>query len=138
MECGNAGIRWCHSSFVGPTECCGWRGPPNQSRQRDERQQVRDHLYELCGQDLRTLQLDLQRFCGREEQARDRGTHRFPAAEDHRRECNEAATGGHLVAELMLIESKVDATEGGKYARQCNGDVAQLPDRESRGYGSLG
>src|SRR5215217_101486 len=78
----------------------GRHGATHQSRKRNDRQSVRDHLNELRGDELRTLELDLECLRGGEEQTREPCAHRIPATEDRRGECDEATTSRHLIGEL--------------------------------------
>src|SRR5688572_9042105 len=79
--------------------------------ERDDGEDVRDHLDELRGDQLQTLELDLQRVGRREEEAGEGDALRIPLAEDDRGERDEAAPRGHAVAELMLIEREVRTAE---------------------------
>src|SRR5689334_11351278 len=58
-------------------------------RQRDDRERVRDHLHELAGNRMRSLEPDLEGLRGREQQARERRTLRLPPPEDGRRQRDE-------------------------------------------------
>src|SRR5688500_5578833 len=58
---------------------------PHDSGERDDRQQVGDHLDELRRYRVAALQLDLQCFRRSEQETGERGADRIPAAENHRR-----------------------------------------------------
>src|SRR6186713_472837 len=64
----------------------GRHGAPHHSRERDDRQRVRYHLHVLRRDGLRSLQLDLQRLRGGEQQARETSARRIPPAKDRRGE----------------------------------------------------
>src|SRR5688572_21448610 len=83
---------------------------PDHASERDDRKDVGDHLHELRRDDLRALEADLERLGRGEEQAGEADAQRVPAAEDRGREGDEAATGGHAVGELMLVQCEVRAS----------------------------
>src|SRR6267378_1296193 len=63
----------------GPAERRGRHRASHHPRQRDDREQVRDHLDELRRDRLRALELDLQRFGGGEQQTREARARGVPA-----------------------------------------------------------
>src|SRR5579862_6135747 len=109
-------------------------GPANQACQRDDREDVRDHGYELRGNGAGSLQVDLHRFRRREQEASGPGADGLPAAEDHRGQGDEAAAGGHLVRELMLIERKECPAQSGEDAGCDDGHGANA----THGYADRG
>src|SRR5579863_816190 len=113
-------------------------GPPDYARQCYDREDVRDHRYELRGNGAGSLQVDLQRFRRREQQASGPDADRLPTAEDHRGQGNEPATGGHLVRELVLIERQERAAQAGEDAGRDDGDSANTVHRYPDGGGGVG
>src|ERR1019366_3181749 len=84
---------------------CRWRpASAHHARHRDDGQDVRNHRHELRRNDLRSLQLDLQRLRGGEQQASYTRTQRVPASKDNRRKGDEPASRRHRIGELMLVE----------------------------------
>src|SRR6266550_2867757 len=79
-------------------------GPPNHARECDDRERVRNHLDELRRDELRSLQLHLQRFRRRKQQARQRRAEWIPPTKYRGSKGNETTARRHLSAELMLIE----------------------------------
>src|SRR5579859_4997875 len=65
---------------------------------------VRNHGYELRWNRAGSLQVDLECLGRREQEASGPDAGWLPAAEDHRGQRDEAAAGGHLIRELVLIE----------------------------------
>src|SRR5690349_14196696 len=98
-----------------------WHGPAYDAGERDNGQQIRNHLDELRWNELRSLKLDLQRLgCG-EEQACQAHARWIPAPENRGRERNEASSSRHLIRELMLIEDEIHATETSEHSREYDG-----------------
>src|ERR1035437_4110039 len=87
---------------------CRWRpASAHHACHRDDGQYVRNHRHELRRNDLRRLQLDLQRLRGGEQQAGCTSAQRVPAPKDNRREGDKPAPRGHRVGELMLVERQI-------------------------------
>src|SRR5690349_5685533 len=96
-----------------------WRThPADDAGERDDGEQVRNHVDELRRDERATLELDLERLRRGEEEAGDGSPARVPAAKDSRRERNEAAARRHLRRELVLVEGEVDAAEARDCARE--------------------
>src|SRR5437588_12465924 len=102
----------------------GRYGTTNDASQRNDRQHVRNHLDELRRDQLRTLQLDLERLRGCEEQACKTDAQRIPSPENRRGKGNETAPGRHLVGELVLIENQTNSSETGEDPRKKHRAVA--------------
>src|SRR5687768_4274237 len=98
------------------------------SGERDDRQQVGNHLDELRRYRVAALQLDLQCFRRSEQETGERGTNRIPSAEDHGRDRDEAAAGRHLIGELVLIEGEINPAETGENSRRRNREPADALD----------
>src|SRR5579859_5463224 len=113
------------------TEGGGRDGTADYARQRYNCEDVRDHCYELRWNSAGSLQVDLQCLGRREEEASGPDAARLPAAEDHGRERDEAAAGGHLIGELVLIEREECAAQSGEYAGRDDGDRANAAHGDS-------
>ena len=88
--------------------------PSNHSRQRDDRQNVRDHLYELGRDHVVALQMDLHGLRSREQQTCCACAQRAPSPEYHGRNGDESSARGHLIGELVLVERQIYAAQRGK------------------------
>ena len=88
------------------------------------------------GMSLRSLQLNLQRLRGGEQQTRKRRAKRIPSAEDRRRERDESAARRHLRAELMLVEREIGAAERREHAGERRREISNAchvdSDRDRR------
>src|SRR4051812_29596130 len=102
-------------SLIHTSQRGGRYGTSHESGERDHREHVRNHLDELRRYQLLALQTDLQRFSGSEQQAPCGDARRIPAAKDRCRERDEAASRGHAVRELMLIQCEIHS------AQACDG-----------------
>src|SRR5437762_11119948 len=85
--------------------------PPNHARECDDRERVRNHLDKLRRNELRSLQLNLQRFRRGKQQARQRRTEWIPPTKDRGCKGNETTARRHLGAEPMLIEREIRPAE---------------------------
>src|SRR5437016_4066704 len=81
--------------------------PSNYARERDDRERVRNHLDELRRDELRSLQLNLQRFRRGKQQARQRRAEWIPTTKYRGGKGNETTARRHLGTELMLIEREI-------------------------------
>src|SRR5438045_4912315 len=96
--------------LVGDPAQCRWRPhPADDAGERDDGEQVRNHVDELRRDELPGANLDLQRLRRGEEKTGDGSPAGMPPAKDSRGQRDEAATGRHLRRELVLVEREVDA-----------------------------
>src|SRR3954471_19481235 len=101
-------------SVDGFAKRCGLYRPSDHASQRDDGQDVRDHLNELRRHELQRLQTDLHRLRSREKETRNINTFGVPLAEDDGSERDEATPGRHSVGELVLVERQVRAAQRGR------------------------
>ena len=90
---------------ISPARTAGRRprpaNPPDDARDDDDRDQVRDAVEQLRRHvDAEDRQQRLRRAREPEHERRAEGADRMPGAEDHRREGDEALAGDHLHAEV--------------------------------------
>src|SRR5260370_19664492 len=78
-------------------------------REGHDREHVWDHLHELTGDRMRSLEADLKRLRRGEKETRESGSLRIPSAEDGRGERDESASRRHAVSELILAERPIRA-----------------------------
>src|SRR5258708_2680245 len=129
------GLRW---SFGGRLSQCGGRHrSSDHSREGHDREHVRDHLHELTGNRMRSLQADLKRLRRGEKETRESGSLRIPPPENRGGKCDESASRGHAVRELMLVERQIGTAQRRQHPAQCDRDVTHAShghaDRRSRG-----
>src|ERR1051325_1163676 len=103
------------------TEGRGRHRASDDAGERDDRERVRNHLDELRWNDLRALQLNLHCLRAREEETGEPRARRIPPSENRRGQGDESASGGHLGAELMLVERKVGAAQRGQRSGEGHG-----------------
>jgi len=115
------------------TEGCRRDGPAYDARQRYDGEDVRDHGYELRGNGAGSLQVDLQCFGRREQEASGPDAAGLPTAKDHGRERDEPAAGRHLIRELVLIEREECPAQPGEHARRDDRDRANATHRDPDG-----
>ena len=110
-------MRYCsnYGSFA-LAKCSGRRATTNKAGQCHNCKHVGNHLDELARNDLRSLQLDLQRFRSGKKQAGDCHTNRLPPAEDDCCKRDESAASAHAVGELVLVECQVRTAQ----RRECS------------------
>src|SRR3954469_1190321 len=71
-------------------ECGGRHGSANYTGQRNDGQRIGDHLHELAGNGMLSLEPDLERLRRCEQDTRERGTLGLPSPEDRCRQRDES------------------------------------------------
>src|SRR4051794_20704863 len=113
-------------------------GAPDYPGQRDDGEYIRDHLDELGSNGVRSLQLDLQRLRGGEEQAGERGADGIPSAEDNSGDGDESAARRHLVGELMLVERQIHTAKRRENSGDGDGEVSDALDADTDAFRRVG
>src|SRR5688572_10944732 len=109
---------WMITSGGWLAERGGRHGATHDAGECDDREHVRNHLDKLRRNELQALKLDLECFCCSEQYAGERHSRGSPVAENNGSQRDEAATGGHVVSELVLVQRQVDASQRGQGARE--------------------
>src|SRR5258708_6241819 len=107
-------------------------------REGHDREHVWDHLHELTGDRMRSLEADLKRLRRGEKETRESGSLRIPSAEDGRGERDESASRRHAVSELMLVERQIRAAQRRQHSAECDSNVSHACHGHSHGCGGGG
>ena len=105
--------------------------------QDQDREEVRKHAEEEGRhRDAGRLQPELTRLDRAEEERAERGPGRIPGGEDHQRDGDPAAAGGHVLAPAGVgRERDRGAANSGEGAAEDDVDVAQAADVEAHRVG---